>query len=111
MAYHSAVIFVESPVFTKQVSDLLSDDEYAAFQAWLAANPKAGDVIRDTGGLRKARWSAGGKGKRSGVRVIYYHLDELAQVRLLLIYRKGIKDDLSAKEKAVLRDIKARWTP
>lgn len=46
-----------------------------------------------------------------GVRVIYYHLDELAQIRLLLIYRKGIKDDLSAKEKAVLRDIKSRWKP
>lgn len=57
------------------------------------------------------RWSAGGKGKRGGVRVIYYHLDVLAQIRLLLIYRKGIKDDLSAKEKEVLRDIKARWTP
>lgn len=68
-------------------------------------------MIRDTDGLRKVRWSASGKGKRGGVRVIYYHLDELAQIRLLLIYRKGIKDDLSAREKAVLRDIKARWTP
>ena len=41
--------------------------------------------------------------------MIYFHVDELAQVRLLLIYRKGIKDDLTAREKAVLRDIKARW--
>lgn len=105
------MVFVESPVFTKLVADLLDDDEYAAFQVWLGANPKAGDVIRDTDGLRKVRWSAGGKGKRGGVRVIYYHLDELAQIRLLLIYRKGLKDDLSAKEKAVLRDIKARWIP
>jgi mRNA-degrading endonuclease RelE of RelBE toxin-antitoxin system len=68
-------------------------------------------VISNTDGLRKVRWSGGGKGKRGGVRVIYYHVDELAQIRLLLIYRKGIKDDLSAKEKAALRDIKARWKP
>lgn len=104
------MIFVESPVFSKLLADLLTDDEYAAFQVWLAANPKAGDVVRDTDGLRKVRWSAGGKGKRGGVRVIYYHLDELAHIRLLLIYRKGLKDDLSVKEKAILRDIKARWT-
>ena len=75
----------------------------------MVENPKAGDVIRDTDGLRKVRWSIQGRGKRGGVRVIYFHVDELAQVRLLLIYRKGIKDDLTAREKAVLRDIKARW--
>ena len=103
------MIFIESPVFTAQVVELLGDDEYAAFQAHMVENPKAGDVIRDTDGLRKVRWSIQGRGKRGGVRGIYFHVDELAQVRLLLIYRKGIKDDLTAREKAVLRDIKARW--
>ncbi|MFT4255831.1 MAG: type II toxin-antitoxin system RelE/ParE family toxin [Pseudoxanthomonas sp.] len=87
----------------------MSDAEYAEFQLWLADNPKAGDVIQDTDGLRKVRWAANGKGKRGGVRVIYFHVDAAAQIRLLLIYRKGIKDDLTAKEKAVLREIKARW--
>lgn len=103
------MVLVESSVFTELVSELLDDDEYAAFQTWLVANPRAGSVIQGTGGLRKVRWSAVCTGKRGGVRVIYYYLDELAQLRLLLIYRKGIKDDLSASEKTVLRDIKARW--
>ena len=103
------MIFIESPVFTAQVVELLGDDEYAAFQAHMVENPKVGDVIRGTDGSRKVRWSIQGRGKRGGVRVIYFHVDELAQVRLLLIYRKGIKDDLTAREKAVLRDIKARW--
>ena len=98
-------------MFTRLLPGLLSDDEYAAFQVTLAANPKAGDVVRDTDGLRKVRWSVRGRGKRGGVRVIYYHVDELAQIRLLLIYRKGLKDDLTAKEKAMLREIKARWAP
>jgi mRNA-degrading endonuclease RelE of RelBE toxin-antitoxin system len=103
------VIFIETPLFTKLVVGLLSDDEYASFQRWLMANPKAGDVIRDTDGLRKVRWSAGNKGKSGGIRVIYYYLDEMAQIRLLLIYRKGVKDDLTGKEKEVLRGIKAKW--
>lgn len=75
----------------------------------MVANPLAGDVIQGADGLRKVRWSAGNKGKRGGLRVIYYYLDEDAQIRLLLIYKKGVKDDLTAKEKAVLREIKARW--
>ena len=103
------MIFVESPIFTQALADLLSDQEYAAFQSWLAQYPKAGDVIPGTDGLRKVRWSGGGRGKRGGVRVIYFAVAEPAQIRLLLIYRKGVKDDLSAKEKAVLREIKSRW--
>src|SRR6185436_292730 len=55
------------------------------------------------GGLRKVRWASGGGGKRGGVRVIYFHA--VNQVRLLLIYRKGVKDDLSAAEKKVLRKL------
>lgn len=60
------MVFVESPVFTKLLPNLLDDDEFGAFQTWLAANPEAGDVIRNTDGLRKVRWAAGGKGKRGG---------------------------------------------
>lgn len=106
--YHS-ITFVESPVFTRLLEDQLSDEEYALFQRFLIASPEAGDVIPGTDGLRKVRWAAGGKGKRGGVRVIYYYVDRERQIRLLLIYRKGIKDDLSAQEKALLREIKARW--
>lgn len=104
------MIFIESPVFSADLLELLSDDEYSAFQRYLIANPDAGDVIQGTGGLRKLRWAAGGKGKSGGVRVIYFHVDELEQIRLLLIYKKGIKDDLTEREKSILRGIKDRWT-
>jgi mRNA-degrading endonuclease RelE of RelBE toxin-antitoxin system len=63
--------FVESPTFTRQINELLTDAEYAAFQQELAANPVAGDVIPGLGGLRKIRMAAKGKGKRGGARVIY----------------------------------------
>ena len=103
------MIFIESPVFTRQVQELLLDDDYAEFQQYLAAHPDAGDVIQGTGGLRKIRWSVEGRGKRGGVRVIYFHVNALAQLRMLLIYRKGVKDDLTAAEKKILRSLNENW--
>jgi hypothetical protein len=64
------MIFIETSVFTRQVLELMTDEEYADFQSELAANPLAGDVIKDTGGLRKVRVVAKGRGKRGGARVI-----------------------------------------
>lgn len=107
--YSPWMIFIETPVFTSALLDLLSDEEYAVFQEFLAANPTAGDVIQETGGLRKVRWSARGRGKRGGVRVIYYFVDEAEQIRLLFIYRKGVQDDLTAAQRKQLKAIKDRW--
>lgn len=104
------MIFIETPVFTHAVQELLSEEEYSQFQLFLSRNPLAGDVIQSTGGLRKVRWAASGRGKRNGVRVIYYHVTTHQQVRLILIYRKGLKDDLSEDEKKVLRDLNQGWT-
>jgi len=103
------MVFIETPVFTADVGALLSDEEYAALQQHLVAQPNAGPVIAGTGGLRKIRWAVAGKGKRGGTRVIYYHVVAQAQIRLILIYRKGIKDDLMPKEKTALRKINAEW--
>lgn len=103
------MIFIETPIFTEDLISLLSDDEYAEFQKYLAANPLAGDVIQHTGGLRKVRWSAQGKGKRSGVRVIYYHVTIDSQIRLILIYKKGIQDNLNAEQMKMLRQLNERW--
>jgi mRNA-degrading endonuclease RelE of RelBE toxin-antitoxin system len=103
------MIFIETSFFTAEVQELLSDEEYAELQQNLAAHPETGDLIQDTGGLRKIRWAAGGKGKRGGVRVIYYHVTADSQIRLLLIYKKGVQDDLTPKQKAVLRKINERW--
>jgi mRNA-degrading endonuclease RelE of RelBE toxin-antitoxin system len=103
------VIFIETPIFTEDLLNLLSDEEYAELQKYLANNPLAGDVIQSTGGLRKVRWAAGGKGKRGGVRIIYYHVTPDSQIRLLLIYKKGIQDDLTTEQKKILRHINERW--
>lgn len=103
------LIFIETDIFTEDVKALLSDDEYAEFQSYLAENPLIGDVIQQTGGLRKVRWSAKGKGKRGGVRVIYYYVLPDSQIRLLLIYQKGKQDDLTPEQKKILRQLNERW--
>lgn len=103
------MIFIESPIFTVDVKRLLTDSSYAALQMELAAMPLAGDVIQGTGGLRKIRWGLPGKGKSGGVRVIYYYLTARSQIRLILIYAKGVKDDLSPQEKSILRKLNEGW--
>ena len=99
LTYYACMIFVESPVFTRQVAELLNDEEYSDLQQFLVSQPDAGDVIQGTGGLGKVRWVTAGKGKRGGSRVIYFHASKQRQIRMPLIYRKGFKDDLSAAEK------------
>ena len=103
------MVFIESAIFTRQVRELLTDEEYAGLQWYLALYPNAGQVIRDTGGLRKLRWATGSRGKRGGIRAIYFHAVSLEQVRLLLIYRKGMKDDLWTAEKKTLRKLNEKW--
>ena len=95
--------FVESPAFTKQCTDLWSDAEYSAFQQFLAAQPEAGDVIPGLGGLRKVRWSAQGRGKRGGARVIYLLLVQPGLIYLFQAYTKGDIADLSPEQKKRLR--------
>ena len=96
-------------IFEKQVDELLSDDEFALFQGFLFSNPKAGAVIQQTGGLRKVRWAIKGRGKSGGVRVIYFYVTAAAQIRLIAIYRKGIKDNLNAAEKKTLKKLNENW--
>jgi len=95
--------FVESPAFTKQCTDLWSDAEYSAFQQFLAAQPEVGDLIPGLGGLRKVRWSAKGRGKRGGARVIYLLLLQPGFIYLFQAYTKGDIADLSPEQKKRLR--------
>jgi len=92
------MVFVETSLFSKLLGDYLSDDEYRRLQSHLAARPDAGVVIRASGGVRKVRWRAGGKGKSGGVRVIYCWATADEQIFLLTLYGKGEKEDLSAAE-------------
>ncbi|MCU9947014.1 type II toxin-antitoxin system RelE/ParE family toxin [Pseudomonas sp. PDM13] len=93
------MIFIETPLFTRRLRELLDDDSYAAFQRLLAQRPEMGDVIGGTGGIRKVRVASGGHGKRSSA----------SQIALLLIYPKNEKDDLTADECKALRQIIERW--
>ena len=99
------MIFKETPVFTRQIVKLLSDDEYGKLQQALVINPEAGDLIQHSGGLRKVRWRTATRGKRGGIRVIYYWFVSEDQIFMLLAYGKGEKDDLSAKEIKILREL------
>ncbi len=81
--------FVESTLFTSVVHEYLSDDEYAALQQALTDNPEAGDVMRASGGVRKIRWGIAGRGKRGGIRVIYYLRSRQRETWMLTLYAKN----------------------
>ena len=100
---------IETPVFTRIIQELLSDDEYADLQQALVKNPAAGAIIRNSGGIRKLRWSGSGRGKRGGIRIIYYWLSADYQIRMLYAYPKNTRADLSKEQLAALRKIIERW--
>lgn len=95
--------FVETRLFTRMVGDYLSDDEYGALQWALAKDPEAGDLVKGSGGVRKVRWSVAGRGKRGGVRVIYYARTHLSEIWMLTIYAKNVAESIPAN---VLRQIR-----
>jgi hypothetical protein len=99
------VVILETHAFTKRIVELLSDEEYADLQAALVAHPDAGRLIRGTGGFRKIRWAAKGHGKRGGVRAIYYWHVFGDQLMMLCVYPKGEQDDLTERQRRMLRRI------
>lgn len=102
-------IFIESKIFEKYRDEHLSDEAFRLFQAELMSNPKKGDVIQGTGGLRKIRVASKGRGKRGGSRVIYYFLDEKRRFYLLTIYGKSEVSDLTADQKKQLKIFMEEW--
>jgi mRNA-degrading endonuclease RelE of RelBE toxin-antitoxin system len=99
------VLLVETRVFTRQVLAALPDEAYRTLQAALIERPDAGAVIRGSGGLRKLRWAAPGRGSRGGVRVIYYWAKARDTIVLLFLYPKNVQGDLSPEQVRVLRRI------
>lgn len=93
---------VESPIFSKLVGDYFSDDEYARLQLQLIRHPEVGDLIPNSGGVRKLRWAARSKGKRGGVRIIYYVRDR-SFIWLLTVYAKSEESNIPGH---VLKKIK-----
>lgn len=100
------LVFVETSIFTKQINELLSDEEYKELQQHLVETPTAGPVIKDTGGCRKVRWAMQNNGGKSGgLRVIYYWIKDDHQIYMLLAYEKSSQDSLSDKQKKTLKGI------
>lgn len=85
------MIFIETKLFTKLLPEYLTDDDYRAFQWYLILNPEVGDLVRGSGGVRKIRWSPKGKGKRGGVRIMYYWKKSDDEIWLLTLYSKSEK--------------------
>ena len=86
--------FVETKLFTALVPRYLSDDEYAALQQAIVARPDAGDVIRGSGGVRKLRWRIAGRGKRGGIRVIYYLRSRQEEIWMLTLYARNEEESI-----------------
>ena len=106
VAYNKTSLeFIETPVFTRQILQLMSDDEYAAMQQELLDDPQRGALIKAGGGIRKMRFGLEGQGKSGGVRVIYYWLKDDGQIYMLLVYPKSEKDNLTDRETAILREL------
>jgi len=83
------MIFIETSIFTKILSDYLNDEEYRGLQTYLMQKPDAGDLVRGSGGVRKVRWAPEGRGKSGGVRVIYYWKRPDHEIWMLTIYSKS----------------------
>lgn len=100
--------FLETSIFTKRITDLISDSDYHLLQLELSVRPDSGDIIKGSGGIRILRWAGSGRGKRGGIRVIYYFVSQDNQVFMLYAYPKSKSDDLSEQQikqlKAVVQE-------
>ena len=95
--------FIETRLFTRLVDDYLSDEEYGKLQTALIANPNAGNIVPGSGGVRKLRWAAAGRGKRGGYRVIYFAKMAQGVIWMLTIYPKNVAENIPSH---VLRQIR-----
>lgn len=94
---------IETPTFVRLASEYWNDEDRSSFITFIAGNPTAGDVVPGSGGVRKARWANTGRGKRGGVRVIYFNRLANGEIWLLLVYDKTVRENIPAH---VLRQIK-----
>jgi hypothetical protein len=90
---------VETPFFLRKAAGLLTDEEREHLIGFVGANAEVGAVVPESGGVRKLRWAVKGKGKRGGVRVIYYFRNDAFPVFLLTVYAKNQKANLTKAER------------
>ena len=101
----SVIAIVELPPFSKKAAKILEKEEIEALRAYLLQYPDKGDVIPGTGGIRKLRWAASGRGKRGGARVIYFYHVVGTTIYLMACYTKNEQDDISPAVKKQLKAI------
>lgn len=99
---------VETPSFLRDVASRMTERERLELVLFLAENPEAGDVMAETGGIRKLRWGTQGRGKRGGIRVIYYFHSETLPLFLLNVFAKNEKANLSKAERNELKALAPR---
>jgi hypothetical protein len=97
------ITVVELPVFLRQAAAVWNEADRSEFVDHIARNAEAGDLIPDTGGVRKIRWQRRGMGKRGGVRVVYFYHNQQMPLFLLLVYAKSQRVDMTADEKKIVR--------
>jgi hypothetical protein len=105
MTHSAAMVFVETPAFRSSAAKLLSEDDLAALQTMLLLQPDAGDVMPGSGGLRKVRVPAKGRGKRGGGRVIYYWVTAESRIFLLYAFAKNQRTDITIQQARLLRQL------
>lgn len=105
MTYNKDMVFIETPLFTKLITDLLPDDNYRLLQQTILIRPEAGNLIRGGGGLRKMRWNLPGRGKRGGLRIIYYWDVSEDMIYMLLPYQKSKQKNLTPAQLKLLRSL------
>lgn len=105
VTYNLGIVFIETPVFTKLIEQLLTHEDYVELQRSLLLKPDVGQVIPGSGGLRKVRWGLQQQGKRGGLRVIYYWDKPNETIYMLLVYRKNEREDLTPNQVKFLRQL------
>ena len=103
------MLIIETPLFTKLIQELVPDENYRLLQQTLILRPETGDLIQGGGGLRKIRWKVPGRGKRGGLRVIYYWDISAERIYMLLAYLKNQQEDLTPAQLKQLRQLIKEW--
>lgn len=87
---------IETPTFVRLAGEYWNDEDRSGFINFIAGDPEAGDVVPGSGGVRKVRWGSAGRGKRGGVRVIYFNRLANGEIWLLLVYGKSVRENIPA---------------